>query len=798
MAVVRTAKWVGQPVPRKEDRRLVRGAGTYADDIRLPNTAYAAFVRSPYAHARITRIDPGRALAAGALMVVAGDEIARANAPFTNLLAAPYDRAQDYGIAVGKARYAGEPVAIVVAEDKYAAYDEAELVEVEYEPLPAVLSAEEGMRAGAVRVHEDVPSNAVWQRRFVYGDVEAAFRRADLVVRETFHWHRFTSAPLEPNVILARYDAGLEAFTVWSNNQRPGFNLHFIAHALRTPETRFRFITPDIGGGFGIKNDSYPYIVLLCHVARRLGRPVKWVETRSEHLLASVHGQEIVYHAEMAFARDGTIIALRARAVHDEGAYMRREPVGAMNFIRHATATYRFRDLEMDIHAVATNKCPIGPNRSYGKMQQCFLVERLLEIGARKLGLDPVEARLRNLVRPDEMPYETPTGAVLDGGDYPRALRAAMEQSDYRRLRREQEELRRQGRLVGIGVAMGVDACPINFSLNRLMNPKARASGDSEAAWVKLEEQGGVVVAVGSTPQGQGHETTVAQIVADELGVHPDDVHVVPGFDTAVNPYTPHSGTYASRFAIAGHGAVQGAARRARDKLVRVAAHLLEVASVDLELADGRVRVTGTDRSLSFQDIARVAWRDIELLPAGEEPGITGQCVYRTPFGLPKDEQRGNFSLTYSYAAALVAVEVDPEAGTVAVRRMGIIEDCGNKINPLIVEGQIHGQIAHQLGAALYESLVYDPNGQLLTATFKDYLAPTACDLPPMEVGSITTPSPFTPLGTRGMGEGGGSPLIAAVNAVEDALSPLGITLADSYLDPVVLRRLIREAHAKR
>lgn len=792
------AKWVGSPVPRREDLRLVQGQGRFVDDMRLPNLAYAVFVRSPYAHARIRRVEAGPALRLpGVIAVLTGADLARRMRPFPNLLPPPYSEMRDYGIAVEKARYAGEPVAVIIAEDKYVAYDALELVEVEYEPLPPVASAARGLEPDAPLVHENLPSNLVWHRRFTYGDVDAAFREARVVVRETLQFHRFTSAPLEPNAVLVHHDPLTGVFTVWSNNQRPGFNAHFIAHALGLAESNFRFITADIGGGFGIKNDSYPYIAVLCACAQEVGRPVKWVETRREHLQASAHGNEVTYEAEMAFGPGGEVLGYRARAVHDEGAYMRREPIGAINFIRHATSVYRFRNLEMEVLAVVTNKCPVGPNRSYGKMQQCYLIERLMERGARALGLDPAEVRKVNLVRPDEMPYETPTGALLDGGDYPRALELALARVDYEGLRREQAEARRQGRLLGVGIAIGMDAAPVNFSINRLINPEAQASGDSEGAWVRVDEEGSVLAAVGTAPQGHGHETVVAQIVADELGLHPDAVQVVSGFDSWVNPYTAHSGTYASRFASTGAPAVQGAARKVREKLIKIAAHLLGEDPAELYPAEGHVVSGRTGRRVSLREVAKVAWRDVVRLPEGEEPGLFAAYFYRVPFGLPKDEQRGNFSLTYSYSAAAVVVEVDPETGRVTLRRAVIVEDCGRKLNPLIVEGQIHGQLGHQLGAALFERLFYDENGQLLTATFKDYLVPTAADLVSFEVETLETPSLSNPLGARGMGEGGGAPLIACVNAVEDALSPLGIRLTGSHVDPDQVRRLIRAAGAR-
>jgi CO/xanthine dehydrogenase Mo-binding subunit len=528
-----------------------------------------------------------------------------------------------------------------------------------------------------------------------------------------------------------------------------------------------------------------------------VNRPVKWVETRQEHLMASTHGSEVIYYGEMAFSKDGTILGLRARAIHDEGAYMRREPIGAFNFIRHATVTYRFRNLEMDVYAVVTNKCPVGPNRSYGKMQQNYLVEVLIDMGARKLGIDPIDIRMKNFVKPEEMPYETPTGALLDGGDYPKILEKACELINYSALRREQMEERKKGKIVGIGIAMGMDAAPINFSANRIINPEAQVSGESEAAWVKVNEDGSIIAAIGTSPQGHGHETAVSQIVAEVLGANPDQVYVVQGFDSWVNPFTPHSGTYASRFGISVAAAVYNAAIRIRNKILQIASHVLNVPIERLDIIDGKIAVDGIKQDLDIKTIAHYAWRDHARLPENMEPGLFAHFVYRTPFTLSKDDKRGNFSLTYSYSACIAYIEVDPDTGFVKLKRVAIVEDCGNQINPLIVEGQIHGQLGHQLGAALYEKLVYDENGQLLTSSFLNYLVPTACELPSYEVDSIITPSLFTPLGTRGMGEGGGAPLIACVNALNDALSVYGIEFTESHLDPIKIRELIKQVLKK-
>lgn len=788
-------KWIGTKVKRKEDLRLLRGKGQYTDDIQVPGVLYAGLVRSPYAHARIKKIDFEKVLGIpGVVCTLTGQEITALTNPVPNNLYEPYNKIEDYCMAVGKSRYVGEVVAAVVTENKYQAEDAVELVEVEYEPLDPVVDPEKAMQSSSSLVHENVPSNLVWEGKYDYGDVNGAFAEADMVVKDQFYFHRFTSAPLENSVVIADYDEQRESFTIWSNNQRPMFNHRFVTTALGIEGEKIRYVTPDIGGGFGIKNDSYLYLILLALLARRAGRPVKWVETRSEHMASSLHGNEVFYDAELAMQKDGTIMGLKARAVHDEGAYMRREPIGAINFIRHATVGYNFKNLTMDIRCVATNKCPVGPNRSYGKMQQCFLVERLIDIAARRLKLDPVEVRLKNFVKSEQMPYETPTGMILDGGDYGAVLQKAVELIDYPKVREEQVEARKSGRYIGVGFVMGMDGCPVNSSIQRMMNPKAQASGDAEAAWVKINPDGQIVAAVGSSPQGQGHETIVSQIVADTLGVHPDDVYAVPGFDSTVNPSAPQSGTYASRFAIVGVGAVLGAALKVREKALQIASHLLGDALIDqLELEDGRVFLKDApDRSVSLEDIARTAWVDLAKLPDDIEAGLFAHFVYRPDFKLPVDKQRGNFSLTYSYSVTGAVVEVDVETGKVKILRLVVVDDAGKRLNPLIVEGQIHGAIGHQLGAALYERLLYDDEGQLVTSTFKDYAAPSAADFPTFEVDYVDNPSLATPWGARGAGEGGGSPLIVVSSAVSDALAPFDVEIKSSYVDPeYVLKKLV-------
>lgn len=787
--------WVGKPVPRREDQRFLMGKGTYVPNLRAEGQAYVVFLRSPFARAKIKSIDAEAAKQApGIVNVFTGKDIIEHINPLPNLLAPPYGNIKDYGIAEDEARYMGEPVAAIVAENVYQAWDAADLVEVEYEPLDAVSTIKGALDEKGPKVHSNIPSNSVWNKKFKYGDTEKAFKDAHVVVKKKLKWHRFTSAPLEPNAAIVDYDETSGIYTFTTNNQRPVFNQQPIATALGVNTNRLHFISPDIGGGFGIKNDSHPYMIVLAALSKLVGRPVKWVETRTEHMQASEHGNEIEYEGEMAFSKDGQILGMRAVALHDEGAYMRREPVGAFNFIRHATMTYTFENLDFEINALVTNKCPVGPNRSYGKMQQGFLVERLIDLGAKKLGMDRIAIRYKNFVKESQMPYQTPTGAILDGGDYEKILSKISEAFDMKKLVQRRDEIRKSGKFAGIGIAMGMDACPINFSSNRIINPNSKASGESEAAWVRIDQDGGISAAVGTSPQGHGHETSVAQIVSDVLGVTPDEVYSIPGFDSWNHPWTVHSGTYASRFAIAGAAAVQGAAIRVRDKILRIASHVLKEPVDNLSIENGKIMSEETpDTKLTLKDIAFMASRDLASLPKNEEPGLFVNYVYKTPFDIPTSDQTGNFSLTYSYSASIVLISVDKETGVTKVERVGIYEDCGNQINPLIVEGQVHGQLGHQLGAALYENIIYDEQGQLLTSTFKDYLAPTAADLPNYETGSINTPSLFTPMGTRGTGEGGGAPIIACVNAMDDALSSMDVEFTSSFLDPVEIRKIIKE-----
>jgi CO/xanthine dehydrogenase Mo-binding subunit len=791
-----TKTWVGTALKRKEDIRFVRGRGEYVDDRRFPGALHVFPVRSPYAHANILSIDATAALQLpGVMDVVSGEELKGQIQPAYSQLPPPCDRIATYPLAMEKVRFSGEPVAVVVAESPYQAEDGALAVQVDYDPLEVLTDPEVAIKS--TPIHASTPTNLVWSREMRYGDIEGAFAKADHIVRRSMHLHRFTSAPLETRAAVVEYNDRTGLYTIFSNLQNPERYRARIASCLGIAPRLLHFECPDIGGGFGIKLHMQ-WVILLCYLAKKYGRPVKWIEDRTGHLMASHHGNEVAYDAEMAFDQDGHILGLRARTLQDEGAYLEREPKGLVNQLRHFTGLYTFRNLAIDFLAVITNKCPTGPNRAYGKVQTSFLIERMLDEAAKELKIDPVELRRRNLVQPEAMPYLTPTGALHDGGDYPAAMQQALEMLDYEGFRKKQEEARARGRYLGFGIALGIEASPSNTSIGQLITPDSTSVGDSEAALVRIELNGDVTAALGTVPQGHGHETVVAQIVADELGLTPNDVTVTTGYDCQRDPSTPYSGTHASRFAVMGVGAVVGAARKLRKKLFSLVAHLVGDDPSALKMEGGKIIHGASGTAFTLPQLAKVANYELDRLPDGMEPSLEGRFVYHPPFGAPGPDGVCNFSITYAYGITIVTVEVDVETGRVKLGRIISVNDCGRRLNPMLLEGQHHGAIAHQLGAALFEAIKYDENGQLLTSNFKSYLTATAADLPSYEMGHFETPSLFSPLGARGGGEGGGTPLIATIAAVNDALDPFGIYLSEGHITPGELRAIIRKAMAAR
>ncbi len=733
--------WVGRSLERVEDEALLRGEGRFIDDLEpVPHAWHAAIVRSQLAHARFT-LDTSAALAVdGVRGVVTGDDVARLSKPFPAGIDSPVPH---YAAAVGTARYVGEPLAVVVARDRYVAEDAAELVVVEYEPLEPVLDP-----ATAPSIHD---------RSFHYGDVDEALAKAHLVVRETFRVPRFTCMPVECFGVVCDWDEAGGRLTAWANFQGP-FTLHGVAAAaLGLRGNRLRLLTPpDSGGSFGTKAAVLPYVVLVGLASRALGVPVRWSEDRLEHLAASSASTGRVTTIEAGFTRDGELTALRYDAIEDVGAYVRApEPATLYRMHGSLSGAYRVRDVAARYRVVLTNTIPSGLNRGFGGPQLYFGLERVMAIAARRLGLDHAALARRNLVPVDEMPYRTPSGALYDSGDYEACLDRALELAEYEALRARVASERAEGRLAGVGLACVVEPSISNMGYITLAQTAVERaatlpkSGNAEGASVTIDPLGGITVRLGTTPQGQGHRTVCAQVVADELGCAPDEVTVLSELDTQTTPWTVASGNYSSRFSGVGVGAVQAAARRIRAKVDAIRAHLDEP-------------------EIPLRKVAGMAHWNPEGLPEGMEPGLAAVAFWAAPNLDPPDaEDRVASSAAHGFIVDVCAVEVDRETGAVSVTDYVTVHDAGVLLNPALADGQIAGGLAHGAGAALFERHVYDESGNLMTGSLVDYLTPTAPDLPTPRIAHLSSPSPFTALGAKGLGEGNTmSAPVAIANAV--------------------------------
>lgn len=780
--------FVGQSVPRKEDDRLVQGQGTFFDDVKRHGMGYVHFVRSPYAHARLTSIDVSGALELpGVYGTLTGDEVALQTDPFFQIAAAPGGNVKDYALAVGKVRYLGEPVVAVVAESRELARDAAELVWVDYEPLDVVVDARRALEADAPVLHEECGGNMSYSGTWEWGDVDAAFAEADHVVQiGELHFHRFNSTPLEADGALVEFNRGLGQWTITTNNQFPGFAAIMMAPALRVGIDKLRVVTQDIGGGFGNKITTHPQIVACCLLARKLGRPIQWTEWRTEFHQSMSHGNERWFlDTEVAVRADGTLLGFRTKAIDDAGAFLRYEPLGGVIWSQVAAGMYKWRNLRLEFTQALTNKGPVSPNRGYSRMQQLWFTERVVDIVAHELGFDPVEFRKQNYVQPEDMPYETPNGCVYDSGDYPRALDLALELVGHGSFEARREEAAARGKLLGLGIGSTLDSGTNNFGQSQLVNPDLQFSGNNEVATVKLDIFGEVVVTLGTTPQGQGHETTAAQVVADIIGCGFDDVHVRAGHDDYWNSHAGFSGTYASQFAVTGLGAVKGAAEMLAGNMRKLASMVFQCPEDAIELADGFARIAGNpEAALPFMALGAIPNMNNAGFPE-DPPTMNCRFVYRPQFQVPDKERKfGNLTLTYATQIHACIVEVDPETGVYEILDYAAVDDCGLRVNPQIVEGQVMGATAHAIGAAMFEAFVYDEDGNLLTPNFYDYHVPHTLDMPPLKTGSIESPSPFTPLGTKGMGEGGGGGIHCICAAIQDALRGAGGALVTDSHNP--------------
>lgn len=760
---VETRSWVGHPLPRLEDETLLRGRGRFMDDLDpVPNARHAAVLRSPLAHARVVRLDPRPALELpGVVGVLTGEDVAAMSRPFPVGVegARPY-----YSAAHETARYAGEPVAVVVARDRYVAEDALELIEVEYDPLDPVMDAAQG--------------EVVSERSFVYGDPDAAFARAGVVVEERHRFPCWNANPVECFGVVADWDAAGGSLTAWANFQGP-FTLHSVAAgALGLPGSKLRLITPpDSGGSFGIKAVVYVYVVLMGLASRKLGVPVRWIEDRIEHLASSSGATARDTSLGAAFAEDGELLALRYDVIEDVGAYIRApEPASLYRMHGSLSGAYAVEHVAARNRIVLTNRCPSGLNRGFGGPQLYLALERTMDVAARRLGLDPAELRRRNLVPADAFPYRTPSGGLYDSGDYEACLDRALELARYDERREEQEAGRGDGRLLGVGVACVVEPSISNMGYVALaLTPEERAqglpkSGNAEGASVTISPLGGITVRIGTTPQGQGHRTVCAQVVADALGVRPEEVEVLTELDTSTSAWSVASGNYSSRFAGMGAAAVHLAALKVAAKLRAIAAPELGCDPEEVELRDGKAWYGG--EGVSLRRLGGIAHWNPDALPDGIEPGLYETAFHQAPnLAPPGEDDRVVSSAAHGFIVDVAVVEIDRETGEVEVLDYATVHDAGRLLNPLLVEGQVRGGFAHGIGAALYERVVYDDDGNLLTGSFIDYLCPTAPEIPPLRIAHHETPSPFTLLGAKGLGEGNTMSVpVAVANAVADAL----------------------------
>ena len=778
-------KNVGAKVKRTEDPRLLTGSGMYVDDRDVKGMLHVAFRRSDHAHARIVSIATAAARAfPGVVAVFTAADIADtivavlAISRMANYYATPI-----LPLASGKVRFVGEPIVAVIAESRYVAEDACELIEIAYDPLPPVVDPEAAARPDAPLLHEEAGTNVLVQREFKRGEFETAMFAAPVRVKARFRSHRKTPSALENRAYLAEYDVGREELTLHSSTQVPGIIRNALAEALGMPGHRLRVVAPEVGGGFGGKASLYPEELLVAVAALKLRCPVKWTSDRIEDLATTSHGFDEIIEAEMGLDRNGGVMALIADVIGDVGAYSiypwtaALEPVQVVSFL---PGPYRIQNYRGGVRAVATCKSPTGPYRGVGRPISTFVTERLLDMAARKIGIDPREIRLRNFIQDHEFPYRIGSGIVWDRSSFTGCLLAACKAVDYDALRRRQAEARATGRWFGIGIASYAELTGIGSRIS--VAPGMPLNTGTETAKIRIDTTGAVTAAFGIASHGQGLETTLAQVVADRLGVCMEDIRIIQGDSAAVPNST---GTYASRSSVLAGGAATLAARSLRAKVFKAAAHLLETSADDLVAEDGRIYVPGTNKATTFKDVARAVYREMGRLPPEARDELEATATYDPIFG------------TTTSASHIAVLDIDPATYAIRLEKFVVAEDCGRLINPLIVDGQVHGGVAQGIGAALYEEVVYDDQGQILTGSLVDYVLPAASEIPPMHVVHMETISPAIG-GFRGMGEGGtiGAPA-AIANAISDALAPLGIEIDELPVTPERLFRLIKAAKSR-
>jgi carbon-monoxide dehydrogenase large subunit len=764
--------YVGKRVKRTEDPRLIKGLAHYVDDIKLPDTLHAVFVRSIYAHARIKSVDVSEASKApGVVAVYTGKDVSQKIGAVPCAAALPDLKVPDHRVlATNKVYFVGHPIAVVVAHDKYAAKDAADLIQVDYEELPVAMDEEKAAQGGPV-IHEQFGTNIAYKLTAGEGDIEAALKSADKIVKQRILHKRLAPIAMETRGVLARYYPGEQELTLWTSTQIPHLARTQIAIMLGMPENKLRLIAPEVGGGFGSKLNVYAEEALMGWISMQTGRPVKWIEGRRENIQATIHGRGQTGYVEIGCKKDGTITGLRYNVFADMGAYFQllTPAIPTLTGLM-LSGCYKIPAIQMNTTGVFTNKMSTDAYRGAGRPEATYVIERAMDLVAAELGMDVVEVRRKNFPGPSEFPFKTATGLFYDSGNYEGALKKALDMAGYPKLREEQKQARKEGRIMGIGVSTYVEICAIGPSA-------AAPAGGWESATVRVEPTGKITILTGASPHGQGQETSFAQLAGDHLGVNIDDVTVIHG-DTAIVQYG--IGTFGSRGTAVGGAAVYMALDKLKDKATKLAAHLLGTEAAKLSFKDGKFSAAD-GKSMTIQEVALAAHM-ARSMPEGMEPGLAA-----THFFEPK-----NF--TFPFGTHIAVVELDSETGEIHFKRYVAVDDCGKVINPMLVDGQVHGGIVQSLGQALYEEVVYDDQGQLVSGTFMDYALPKASMVPWLELDRTETPTDVNPMGVKGVGEAGtigATPAIVA--AIVDALAPYGVRHLDMPIKPEHLWRIVSQ-----
>jgi carbon-monoxide dehydrogenase large subunit len=780
MTATAPTTYIGTRTPRKEDPKLIQGRGTFTDDVTLPAMVYVSLVRSPHAHARIRRIDAAAARKEPGVVTVVTGKDAEATGVLPVFITVPgLNGTKHMPLATDKARYAGDAIVAVVADTRQAAKRAADLVTVDYEPLPVIVDATKALEPGAPILHEELGTNLVFTYPVKGGDIDKAFRDAEATVKLRIVNQRLIPNAMEPRSVVAKFEAG--ELTVWTSTQIPHFVQLILSVNLGLSQNKVRVIAPEVGGGFGSKLQVYAEELLVAHLAKSLGRPVKWTEDRREGYLATIHGRDLVEDVELAAKRDGTVLGVRIRTVANMGAYLQAFAPGIPTIL-HAfiiPGAYRIPAFDCEVRGAYTNTTPVDAYRGAGRPEATFAIERAMDRLADEIGMDPAELRRKNFVPPDAFPFTTISGITYDSGDYAPALDRALEMADYKGFEKRRAEAKARGKYRGIGLSSYVEIC--GLAPSKANSALGVGWGGYESARIRVHPTGAVQVFTGTSPHGQGHETSWAQIAADAIGVTPNDIEVRHG-DTFESPGMG-VGTFGSRSLAVGGIAVHNAAQKIREKVIQIGAHLLEASPADVVVEGGKVFVKGVpEKAKAFGEISMAAYLASNL-PEGMEPGLEATTYYDPP----------NF--TFPFGTHVAEVEVDPETGTIEIIGYSACDDCGRQINPMIVEGQLHGGITQGIGQALYETAVYDDNGQLLSGSMMEYHVPTAADVPAFALDHTVTLTKTNPLGVKGIGEAGTiASTPAMVNAVIDALSPLGITHIDMPLTAEKVWGAIRKA----